>query len=150
MPPDHEHPHPHPHEHLHSAPSGIQLANAKPILNVASVPASLDYYCQVLGFTLNFAWADATQFGGGAPPTFAEVGRGGCEIMLAQQAQGKPGMWVHMDVDTRAGLDALYHEYQHSGARISEPPVDRPWGRYEMRVQDLDGHTFRLSAPRED
>jgi uncharacterized glyoxalase superfamily protein PhnB len=119
-------------------------------LSVASVPASLDYYCHVLGFTLNFAWADATQFEGGAPPTFAEVSRGGCEIMLAQQAQGAPGTWLHVDVETRAELEALYQEYQHSGAQISEPPADRPWGRYEMRVQDPDGHTFRLSAPHGD
>ena len=146
-----EHDHPHPHQHPHPSPSGgIRLTNAKPILSVASVPASLDYYCQVLGFTLTFAWADATQFRGGAPPTFAEVARGGCEIMLAEQEQGAPGMWVHVDLETRAQLDALYHEYQHSGARITEPPADRPWGRCEMRVQDLDGHTFRLSAPRHD
>src|SRR5262249_9689870 len=118
-----------------------------PILSVANVPASLDYYCRVLGFTPGFAWSDKTQFQPGAPPTFAEVSRDDCRLMLAEQAQGAPGMWLHVDVPTRAGLDALYHEYQHSGARVLEPPEDRPWGRYEMRVQDLDGHTLRLSAP---
>ena len=67
--------------------------------------------------------------------------------MLAQPEQGAPGMWVHVDVESWAELEALYHEVQHSGARISEPPADRPWGWREMRGQDLDGHTFRLSAP---
>jgi uncharacterized glyoxalase superfamily protein PhnB len=118
------HDHPHPHEHPHTAAGSVRFANAKPILCVASVPASLDYYCNVLGFTQGFAWADATQFEGGAPPTFAEVSRGGCALMLAQQTQGAPGMWVHVDVETAAELDALYHEYQHSGARISEPHGD--------------------------
>jgi uncharacterized glyoxalase superfamily protein PhnB len=147
---DHDHPHPHPHEHPHPAPGGIVLSNARPILSVASVPASLAYYGTALGFSLDFAWADATQFAGGAPPTFAQVSRGGWEMMLAEQSQGAPGMWVHVDVDTRAQLEALYHEYQQSGARVSEPPQDRPWGRREMRVQDLDGHTFRLSPPLHD
>ena len=143
---DHDHPHPHPHP----APGGILLSNARPILSVASVPASLAYYQEVLGFSVDFAWSNATQFAGGAPPTFAQVSRGAWELFLAEQGQGGPGMWAHVDVDTRAQLEALYHEFQHSGARISEPPQDRPWGRREMRVQDLDGHTFRLASPLED
>src|SRR5579859_7285901 len=103
MPPEHDHPHPHPHEQPRTLPSGrVSFANVKPILSVASVPASLDYYRDVLRFSLNFAWADATQVAGGAPPTFAEVPRGGCELMLAQQSQGAPGTWVHVGVATRA------------------------------------------------
>src|SRR5713226_8740896 len=109
MPHDHPHPNPQPH----ASGGGVTFSSAKPILSVANVPASLDYYCNVLGFTHGFAWADATQFAGGAPPTFAEVSRGACEIMLAQQVQGAPGMWLHIDVETGAELAALYHEYQY-------------------------------------
>src|SRR5260221_4381450 len=129
---DHDHDHPHPH----LAPGSSVLASTTPIMNVASVPASLHYYGRVLDFRVNFAWSNATQFAGGA-----------WRIMLSQQSQGAPGMWLRIDVDTRTGLEALYHEYQHSGARVTEPPEDRPRRRYEMRVQDLDGHTFRFSAP---
>jgi len=57
MSPEHDHPHPHPHAHSHSAPGGITLAHAKPVLSVASVPVSLDYYRTVLGFTEIFCWA---------------------------------------------------------------------------------------------
>jgi uncharacterized glyoxalase superfamily protein PhnB len=42
---------------------------------------------------------------------------------------------------------ALHHEFQHSGARIVEPPDDKPWGMRELLVQDLDGHTFPIAAP---
>lgn len=28
-----------------------------------------------------------------------------------------------------------------------EAPSNRPWGTYELRVQDLDPHTFRVAAP---
>ena len=139
---EHDHPHPHPHPHAEGG-----LSPAKPILNVADVPASLDYYGRVLGFRVVFAWSEATQFAGGAAPTFAEIARDTCHLMLAQQAQGGTGMWLHVDVYARDELEALYHEFQHSGARVTEPPQDRPWGRREMRVQDLDGHTYRFSAP---
>jgi predicted lactoylglutathione lyase len=40
----------------------------------------------------------------------------------------------------------LQEAWSHSGARIIEPPSRRPWGMYEMRVQDLDGHVLRVSA----
>jgi uncharacterized glyoxalase superfamily protein PhnB len=55
-------------------------------------------------------------------------------------------MWLHVDIDTPALLDALHEEWARNGARIIEPPSTRIWGMYEMRVQDLDGHTLRVSA----
>ena len=33
------------------------------------------------------------------------------------------------------------------GESFQEPPSHRPWGMYEMRVRDFDGHTLRVSAP---
>ena len=141
-------PHDHPHPHPHSAQDGINFLDTTPILNVACVPASLDYYTRVLGFTVGFAWANETGFErGSAPPTFAGVARGNWSVQLGQQVQGGPGMWVYVDVGSAAELDALHHEYQHSGARIAVPPEDKPWGMREMLVTDLDGHTFRLGAP---
>jgi uncharacterized glyoxalase superfamily protein PhnB len=67
--------------------------------------------------------------------------------MLSQKSQGAAGVWIHLDVHTAGQLDALYKEWTRKGARILEPPSHRPWGMYEMRVQDLDGHTLRVSAP---
>jgi hypothetical protein len=73
--------------------------------------------------------------------------RGVVQFMLAQQSQGAPGMWIHLDVHTAEQLDVLCEEWTQKGARIVEPPSVRPWGMYEMRVQDLDGHVMRVSAP---
>jgi uncharacterized glyoxalase superfamily protein PhnB len=148
-PHDHGHPHAHPHGHAHpeADPSRVEFIGARPILNVADVPASLAYYTQQLGFTLSWTWSQADRFGGQAPPTFAQVMRGHCVLFLAQQEQGGPGMWILLDLETPAELEGLYREYQSSGARVIEPPADRPWGMREMRVQDLDGHTFRIGAP---
>jgi hypothetical protein len=50
---------------------------------------------------------DETHVAAGAPPTFAEVSRGACAMMLAQQVQGTPGMWLYFDPDTPAELEAL-------------------------------------------
>jgi hypothetical protein len=90
---------------------------------------------------------DKTQFVAGAPPTFAEVSRGACAMMLAQPVHGAPGMRLYFDPDTPAELEAIHHEFQHSAARIVEPPDDKPWGMRELLVQDLDVHTYGIAAP---
>lgn len=126
------------------------LSGCRPILCCENVARSIRYYVDQLGFFVGWAWSDTGQrflhIGDTEPPTFALVGRGVVQFMLAEQCQGAPGMWLHLDVDAAAQLDALHEEWQRNGARIIEPPSIRPWGMYEMRVQDLDGHTLRVSS----
>ncbi|MEP7356779.1 MAG: glyoxalase superfamily protein [Anaerolineales bacterium] len=144
-----DHDHEHPHQHPHAADeSGVHFSEVTPILNVANVAASLEYYVRVLGFGVDFAWSNETQFApGGAAPTYAQVRRGHVALALAQQTQGGPGMWVYVDIDSAAQLRALHQAYQASGARIAAAPAAKPWNQVEMLVEDLDGHTLRLGAP---
>ncbi len=127
------------------------LFGCRPILRVESVARSIDYYVQRLGFRLGWAWSDEKQGflerGEAGGSSFALVGRGLVQFMLAERFQGAPGMWVHLDVHTAEQVDALHNEWVQNEARIVEPPSIRPWGMYEMRVQDLDGHVLRVSAP---
>ena len=46
-----------------------------------------------------------------------------------------------------ADVDALHKEYQASGADITQPPTDKPWGMREMLVKDIDGHVLRIGQP---
>lgn len=127
------------------------VSGCRPVLCVDDVPRSLAYYVDVLGFRLGLAWSDAEQRflspGEPLPATFAIIGLGDVQLMLAQQAQGAAGMWIHLDVDSAVQLDALQRRWSERGAHIVEPPVLRPWGMYEMRVRDPDGHVLRVSAP---
>lgn len=144
--PDHPHAHPHGHAHPEADPNHVEFIGGRPILHAASVPASLAYYTEQLGFVIGFEWSESRGFGGGAPATHAEVSRGHVVLQLSQ-TQGGPGMWLYLDLESRAELEKLHAEYTASGARIVEPPTEKPWGMVEMRVQDLDGHTFRIGAP---
>ena len=127
------------------------LFGIRPILCVESVPRSIEYYVNCLGFRLGWAWSTEKQrflqHLEPESPTFALVGRGPVQFMLSEKSQGGPGMWLHLDVHTAEQLDLLHEEWAHKGARIVEPPSVRTWGMYEMRVQDLDGHVMRVSAP---
>ena len=121
----------------------VVFTGGNPILNVKNVAASLDYYCTTLGFGQVFCWPR-----GQALPTFAQVSRGDFCVSLAQEAQGGPGMWMYLDLASLEDLDALYQEYLGKAVKITEPPTDKPWGMREMLIEDVDGHTLRIGAPR--
>ena len=106
-----------------------------PILNVKNVPASIKHYVNVLGFKKDWEWED--------PATFASVSRDGVSIFFCQDAQGQSGMWMSTFVEN---VDALYEEYQASGAIIRQQPTNFPWGVREMNIEDPDGHRLRMST----
>jgi ankyrin repeat protein len=106
-----------------------------PIFNVKDVSASIDYYVEKLGFELLWDW--------GNPPGFACVGRDEVKIFLCRDAQGAPGTWLAIWVQD---VDALYEDYQRTGAIIRQKPTNFPWGSREMNVQDIDGHRLRMSC----
>lgn len=106
-----------------------------PILNVKSLPASLDYYVNKLGFRKKWDW--------GEPPTFGCVARGNVSIFLCQGAQGQPGMWMSIFTED---VDALYEEFKSSGAIVRQAPTNMPWQSRELNVVDPDGHCFRMTS----
>ena len=113
----------------------VRITATNPILRVADVGASIRYYVEQLGFSLQFSW--------GEPLSFAGVARDGFEVMLCLEGQGQPGTWFTAWVDD---VDALHQEYVASGADVRRAPVDLPWGVREMNVADPDGHRIRFST----
>lgn len=103
---------------------------SQPILRVAGLDASVKYYVDALGFTLDFH------------ESIASVSRGRCALFLVQGDQGNPGSWVWVGV---SDVDLVHAEYVGSGARIRQPPTNFPWAR-EMQVEDLDGNVLRLGS----
>ena len=107
-----------------------------PILCVKEIPASIEYYENVLGFEKE--WGD---------DAFAAVARDGFSIYLCQGDQGCSGTWVWVGVEN---VDILFEEYKEKGAKIQLEPTNYSWA-LEMRVEDPDGHVLRIgSGPRED
>jgi catechol 2,3-dioxygenase-like lactoylglutathione lyase family enzyme len=117
--------------------AGVEFEGVTPILRVRELVASVRYYVDVLGFSVD--WQE--------PGVIASVSRGRCGIFLCEGDQGHAGGWIWAGVED-AGR--LFEEYQKSGARIRHPPTNYAWA-YEMQVEDPDGNVLRLgSEPRED
>jgi hypothetical protein len=120
-------------------PEAVGVECIIPILRVAGLPASIQYYVSVLGFGVDWGGEDGSDM--------ASISRGGHSIMLCQNQQGQPGTWIWIGVDD---IEPLFHEYRARGARFRQLPVNRPWA-YEMQVEDPDGHVLRFgSEPRAD
>lgn len=116
----------------------VPFEGVTPILPVADVAASIDYYFTKLGFRLD--WQDAHS-------GFASVTRGKCHLFLCPGDQGHPGTWIWVGV---GNAGALLEEYRRTGAKIRHLPTNYPWA-YEMQVEDLDGNVLRFgSEPKEN
>lgn len=120
--------------------------NCKPILNVKDVAASIDYYCNKLGFNKVFSWKEEVGFCNDGKLTFAEVKRGDANIMLSLQEHVDKGFWIYLDLKDTEDVELLYQEFKAHGALIIELPNYKPWSMYEMLVKDLDSNFLRIGA----
>ena len=109
----------------------IAFGGVIPVLRVANVDGSVEYYTQALGFEVDFR-----------TPDFARVSRGRCRVFLCAGDQGNPGSWIWIDgVD----VERVYEELSAAGAKIRNPPTNYAWA-LEMQVEDLDGNVLRIGS----
>jgi len=116
----------------HLDPNPIRIHHAIPILRVANLATSLDYYTRILGFSIPWQL-----------PYYAAVKRGTCSIMLCEGGQGNPGTWLWSPC---SDVDAFYEELKAAGANILQGPTNFPWESREIQVLDPDHHRLRFAA----
>jgi uncharacterized glyoxalase superfamily protein PhnB len=118
--------------------SKAKITASAPVLLVADVVKAAAYYRDQLGFEVELFHH---------PPDFAMISRDGHTIMLAQAsnpARLLPNWKIHSNTNNVYfwvdDIDALYAEYQASGATIDFTLYTTPWGTREFGIQDLDGY----------
>jgi len=114
------------------------VTNSSAILAVSDVPETVQFYKDVLGFPSGWFW--------GEPPTFGAVTWGkvtimlSCDPVLAAKIEGH-GHWLDVD-----DVDALYAGQLERGAEIVSPIEDKPWGRREYTIRDVNGYHLRFAG----
>ena len=117
------------------------LSHASPIFPVDDPMRSAIYYRDVLGFTIAFKWED--------PPSYVVVNRDeAVSIHFSKREDDFTPSASHVALAIFVhDVDAVYREYQESGANITNPIGDRPWGLRDFDITDLNG--FILSFGQE-
>ena len=105
---------------------------ARPVLFVADIDRSVDFYVKQLGFTQNWRYEEAGK------AWVAQVARPGCELILTSEWPDKAGnglMFISLDAEV---LNALRAELEGRGVDVK----DGHWGYRLMVIVDPDGNEF--------
>jgi catechol 2,3-dioxygenase-like lactoylglutathione lyase family enzyme len=120
-----------------------QLTSISPQFLVDDLDAAVAYYCDKLGFELQFTYE----------AFYAAVSRDGLSIHL-KRAPRLAGDRVHRrqgeHLDAYVGVSdvrGLHRELEARGARIVKPVGERPWGFVDFYVEDADGYILCFSEP---
>jgi uncharacterized glyoxalase superfamily protein PhnB len=121
-----------------------KLHGAQAVLLVGDVRKTVDFYCNVLGFHLDFEWGD--------PPTHARVSSGDRAHASAARIhfhEEDPALLKHKTcsiyVHVGTDMDELSQELKCRGVEIVEEPTDQPWGR-QFVIHDINGYRLLFLA----
>jgi len=120
-----------------------KITRIAPELPAANLPAALEYYEQKLGFRVAMRMP---------ANDYAIVERDGVAIHLFQDMSEENGDVRHSPVGVHVftpDLDALYIEYQQSGAHLTQGIERKPWGNRDFRLHDLSGNELKFTEPQE-
>jgi|ERR1700722_640225 uncharacterized glyoxalase superfamily protein PhnB len=117
------------------------IRRAIPLLHVTNAAKAFQFYCDGLGFRLEF---EHRPEGVTADPCYAGISRDGVWIHLSSfSGDGVVGSVANLMVDN---VDKFYEEFTAKNVSIDVPPVDQTWGSREMYVKDADGNCLRFIA----
>ena len=114
---------------------------AVPLLHVSRAEVARKFYCEKLGFRLEFAHrGDPAQ----ADPCYMGLSRDGVWIHLSSfSGDGVAGGVVNFLVDS---VNDLHAEFVAKGVVIHLGPTDQTWGTREMYVKDADANSLRYQC----
>ena len=111
---------------------------AVPLLHVSNSAAAISFYCDKLGFKLQFQHRPD----GEADPCYMGVSRDAVWMHLSSfSGDGVAGNVANLMVDD---VDKLHEEFVAKSVRIDLVPTDQSWGTREMYVKDADGNCLRF------
>jgi predicted enzyme related to lactoylglutathione lyase len=109
----------------------MEVLSSRALLRPANLERSFQFYSQTLRLHVYREWGSGSTRG-----VVFFLGGGFLELSGSSEAPSseKVSLWLQV-----RDVDAVRRELEDSGVDLIEPPVDKPWGLREMRVQDPDG-----------
>lgn len=111
---------------------GERLRGFSAVFTVRDVGASLAFYRERLGFSVQFQM--------GEPPSYAIIESGPVSLHLMPAAQAAAALGLSSIYVYVRDVDALHRDYVARGCAIEVPPEDFFYGMREMSLRDPDGN----------
>ena len=109
-----------------------------PVFTVEDLPAALDFFQRVLGFSVAWTW--------GTPPDRASVCRDQVEITLSKRglidSHGPSRVFIQV-----SEIDDYYAAIKKSGTPIEVPLDDREYGIRDFHLIDPSGNQISFGQP---
>ena len=137
-------------DHADTISTKAVIAAAEPQLFVADIKSSCDFFNGKLGFKIAFTY--------GEPPFYAQVMRDGVRLNLrcveqpvidAELRNREELLSGSLTVATAEEIEALFLEFQASGATFFQTLKRQPWGARDFIVNDPDGNLLLFAGPAE-
>ena len=130
----------------HASPGPLSAQSLQASLTVNDLPQSVDWYRDVLGFTV------AREFERDGRRFAASLQAGIVRILLTQDDGAKgldraKGVGFSLQITTEQDIDALAARAQKAGARLETEPAT-VMGARVFRLRDPNGFPWVVSSPR--
>lgn len=116
-----------------------------PILAVADIKRSMQFYTEALGFSVQF-----TMNGADGELVHASLMNGEAGLMLAQKLNPGDvvghGVVLYMTLNDDVNVDAAFTRAIAAGAVPTQEPTDQVWGMRDWMVSDPDGYQLQVGV----
>lgn len=122
----------HEYTDMHTPPGKGQLRQIMPAFPCKDVPAAVNYYRDVLGFSVNYQQQD-----------LGVMDRDSVRLLLVAGnatniGTGACGVYIK-------NADELCAELKAKGAHVTKEPESHPWGLRDFEVVDMDGNHINFA-----
>jgi catechol 2,3-dioxygenase-like lactoylglutathione lyase family enzyme len=114
----------------------VKFGRVAPSIYVRDLTRALEFYCDILGFSVIFT--------NGSPVSFAVLRRDTASIHLCMRPEAAGSCHTHIML---SDLDSFYDKLLGAGAAVHQPPKVQQWGLRDIVVADQDGNTFEFAEP---
>ena len=124
------------------------LTSVAPHLYVSDLKASIEFFTEKLGFSIDFVY--------GEPPFYGEVSRDRVQLALRHmdEAVFKPDvrereelLSASITLATTEGIQQLFLTYQAAGVPMHQSLRIEPWQAKTFVVKDPDGNLLLFAGP---
>lgn len=126
-------------------PESFRARSLAASLTVKDLQASLAWYCDVVGFTV-----DRRHERGGALRAVS-LKAGAVQILIGQDDGAKglnrvKGEGFSLQLTTAQSIDAIADRIRACGGTLESEPADTSWGTRMFRLRDPDGFTLVITS----